>query len=168
MRRTIVSLLLIVVAVTGCAHVAEPDAAGKARDAAALAEVLPVLEELGVTHWRDQDWCTDFVDRAGHFLRSDEPDNCNPLGDAVSAFSDEATADFDRIRSALVASGVSVVEVYRPSADPRTTIFDLRAGAFDRFSYVHDPGYQPQENLENEWVATPIDEDWYFVWEDWN
>ena len=168
MRGTLVSLVLVAASVAACFHVAQPDAARKSRDGAALAELLPVLDELRVTNWRDQDWCTDFAYRGGHFLRSDDPDNCNPFGDAVAPFSDAASADFDAVRAALRASGVSVRAIYRPAAVPGQTVFNLIAGDFDRFSYVHEPGFSPPENIENEWIATPIDRDWYFMWEDWN
>jgi hypothetical protein len=155
MRRTLVSLILVAASVAACFHVAQPGAARKSRDVAALAEVLPVLDELRVTNWRDQDWCTDFAYRRGRFLRSDDPDNCNPFGDVAAPFTDAATADFEAVRSAVRASGVSVREIYRPAAVPGQTGFDLIAGSFDRFSYVHEPGFELPDNLENEWVATP-------------
>ena len=167
-RSTIALLVVVVVLATGCIHATQPDADRRARDVAALSGVLPLIGELGVSEWRDDDWCRDFVYDRGHFMTSDEPDNCNPMDGPAKPFDPAAQADFERVAAAFRNAHVPIGEIYRPPADPGATDFDLRAGAFDRFSYVHDPGYPPQENIENEWVATPIDTDWYFVWEDWN
>jgi hypothetical protein len=167
-RSTIAFLAVVAFLFAGCIHATEPNADRKARDVAALAAVLPLIDELGVSEWRDDDWCRDFVYDRGHFMTSDEPDDCNPMGGPPEPFNANAQADFDRVAAAFRDAHVPIREIYRPPVDPGTTDFDLRAGSFDGFSYVHDPGYPPQENIENEWVATPIDANWYFVWEDWN
>jgi len=134
----------------------------------ALTAVIAEVDALGVTDWRDDDWCRDFVYRGGHFMRSDDPEACSPLDAAAQPFNAAAQADFDRIDQALREAHVPIREVYRASLPSDELIFDLRAGSFDRFSYVYDPGYSMPETIEGEWIPTAIDADWYFVWEDWN
>ena len=163
-----ISLLLVTLFASGCVHATQPDADRRALDSTALAAVLPLIDELRVSEWRDDDWCRDLVYNGGHFMTSDQPDNCNPVDGPAKPFNTAAQAAFDRVAAALHDANVPVREIYRPPIDPGSTDFGLRAGSFDSFSYVHDPGYPPQENVDNEWVATPIDRDWYFVWEDWN
>ena len=86
-------------------------------------------------------------------------------------FDDASSAASPGIRDLLDASGVSFSDVhaYRDDAGNVTRFeFTLRAGAFDRFSYVYDPGAPLPEELPGELEYWRIDADWYFVWEDWN
>jgi hypothetical protein len=169
----IVSILLVAaLTLAGCLNTAEPDANRQARDAAELAAVLPLIEDLGLTSYRNQDWCRNIAYSGGRFSDNLEDETCRLFGLPRRPFTPEAQDALRRVESALAETSVDVysVSVWKPddAAPNGRTEFDVVGGVFDRWRYVHAPGYRGLTNWPNEWVETAIDDDWYFVWEDWN
>lgn len=146
-----------------------------ADDVQKLAATFPVLEALRVRGFRNQDWCR-FIDYPrGAFTNlpaGDDSGTCNLFDGKALAFDDAAKADFDEVRQALDASGVlgNWVLYITYDADGRLNgaDFAVQGGAFDRWTYVYDPGGAVPEEIPNEEEYDVINDDWYFKWEDWN
>ena len=128
------------------------------------------MDHLVLTQFADRSWCRGIVFQRGAFSTVNDDSSC--IYQVVPrAFDDEATSAFADVRRALDATGVSVsdVSVQRDMAGSAVRVeFSLRAGAFDRFSYVFEPGAPLPEEMPGEVDYTRLDADWYFEWEDWN
>ena len=122
-----------------------PDSAAKARDVGRLAAVVPLIDEIGLRSYRDQDGCR-AIDYAGGVFVSDLSgttcDFIDPLG---VPFTDQADKEFERVRRSLADTGVGVFSVYTVDAygDPaglaggnRQVVFDLVERAVGRWAYV--------------------------------
>jgi hypothetical protein len=176
MRRSIAALpILLAFLLAGCIHAGRPSAERMTDDVQKLAATFPVLEEVRVRGFRNQDWCR-FIDYPrGAFTNlpsGDDSDTCNLFDGKALAFDDAAKADFDRVRQELDASGVHgdwVLNVtYNAGGQLNGAEFAVQGGAFDRWSYVYDPGGTMPEDIPDEEEYAPINGDWYFWWEDWN
>jgi hypothetical protein len=170
-RRTIAILAVVAILVTACIHASEPSLDEMAGDTDALVtSVLPVLDDLGVRNWRDQDWCKNMAYAGGQFTTNAAASNCDYFDGPAGAFTDGAESDFARLRSAIRDAHVPVLVISRSEVigGQGQITFDVAAGMFDRFSYVYQPGYDPGALPECDCVTTAIDQDWYFVNDDWN
>lgn len=167
--------LVVTVIAGGCVSSSQPDADEMARDVAHLQEAFPVLEELRVRGFRDQDWCRFIEYPPGAFTsdHSAETSTCNLFDGTPQSFDDAANADFDRVNAALGRTGVSTYLVwwieYDSAGRMKSAEFDLPAGlGGGRWSYIYDRGGSMPEDDLGESVYTKINDDWWFWWEDWN
>jgi hypothetical protein len=152
---------------------AEPDAAQKKKDVEVLPQTFSTLEALRVEVYRNQDWCKNIVYQRGKFSNHlEESSTCNLFQGTPLPFDAQAQNDFDRVAQAVAATGVhlSLIDdlAYSPAGTLVRANFHLVA-SFARFSYVYSPGYgtlPPDDPRERE--HTRINDDWYFVWVDWN
>lgn len=170
MKHGIVALLLGV-STAACFHLPEPNAVEMARAADELERVLPLLDELGVQEYRNQDWCRTLDYRGGAFSTNLESSTCNLFEETPVEFTEQGDRDFNAVRAALAGTGVRIRMVSRlPAIDEwkARTEFNAIGGDFDSWYYVYESGYVPHETIEGEWVPTWIDADWFFVWMDWN
>lgn len=146
-----------------------------ALDVANLKSSFPTLEDLRVTGFRDQDWCR-FIDypRGAFTTKPDGSDAgaCNLFSGPALPFDHQAEADFQTVRRALSDAGMRGKWVTWVQFDAggriKSAQFDVNGGAFDRWTYVFDRGGPMPESMPAEEVYTPINDDWYFWWEDWN
>src|SRR5262245_21899051 len=167
--------IALALVVAGCVHAGRPDADRMARDVEKLQSAFPVLEELGVRGFRNQDWCR-FIDYPrGAFTNlpdGDNSDTCNLFDGKGLAFDNAAKADFERVRGTLDQTGVHgdwVLNVtYDGAGQLKGAEFAVQGDAFDRWTYVYEPGGAVPEDMPGEEEYTPINADWYFWWEDWN
>jgi hypothetical protein len=135
-----------------------PDSAAKARDVGRLATVVPLIDELGLRSYQDQDGCRSIEYRAGVFVNDLSGTTCNFIDSAGVAFTDQAQQDYERIRRSLADTGVGVFRVY---AEEAYIVFDLVERAVGRWAYVYEPGHEPAVGATD--TYTDIDHDWYFM-----
>ena len=149
-----------------------PSAAEQIRAAAALRRVFPILEELRVTDYRNQDWCKNLAYARGWFSSNLESSTCNLFNEVPIGFDSEAQADFRRVARALRDSGVSVDTVgpvqYDSAGRVARAHFFFAEGGYESESYVFDPSAPLPEDSPGEATFTRIDQDWYLAVEDWN
>jgi hypothetical protein len=160
----------------GCGGMSKaPSPDEMAKDSAALQQVFPVLEELDVTGFRNQDWCRYLTYSRGKFVFTDSPDNadtCMFEGNG-QPFDDAATRDFQAVSDALGKTDLTVqiadyIE-FDAAGHVSTATFDLESAGFSGYwRYIYEPGAPLPEDMESELLSTRIDPDWYFQWEDWN
>ncbi len=146
----------------------EPDKVRIVRDVGALKAVLPLMEELQLASYRQNDWCHELWYSGGAYWT--DPD-CVAYGDPITPFPPEAEQVFERVQKALDASGVWVVSVsaeYGADGHLSWAEFDLNPAPwrFDRWSYLYQTGFPP-ESMPGEDVFTPIEPNWYYHWGDW-
>lgn len=157
-----------------CIHATVPDTDQMARTAAALQGALPALQDLHVEGVRTQDWCQ-FIDypRGAFTNIVDRDSTCNLFTKPPGPFDDTATADYDRVKAALEATGVSIQIVwnveYDASGQITTAEFDVTAGMYDRFSYRYDRNNTLSlEPNPDTIVIEQVNDQWWFLSEDWN
>jgi len=163
-------LLACALLVAGCIHANRPTPEQMSRDVIALEGVIGELVALEVTQFADRDWCRGIDYAAGSHSTVTDDSGCL-FGATPATFDDASLAAFKDVRDTLDATGVAVsdVTVWRDASGIVTKVeFTLRAGMFDRFSYVFEPGAPLPEEMPHEEEYTRIDPDWYFWWEDWN
>jgi hypothetical protein len=157
--------------VAGCIGPIEPDADQKARDVSRLATAFPVLEELEIRGFRNQDWCRFLDDPRGQFTSNPESSTCNLFTGGPDPFDEKAQTDFDRVSAALRDTGVAVQMVWWLDYDDAGAIsyaqFVIDHAANNSWTYVYDPDGEMPEDIEGEEVYTRIDANWYFWWEEW-
>jgi hypothetical protein len=164
---------LVVIVAGGCVPARQPEADRMARDVAHLQEAFPMLEELRVRGFRNQDWCR-FIDYPPDAFTNDaNASTCNLFDGPPKAFDDAANADFERVKTGLGKTGVGTDIVswieYDDAGRMKSAEFDLQASGFGgRWSYIYDRGGVMPEDDPGESVYTKINNDWWFWWEDWN
>jgi hypothetical protein len=171
--KRVVVCLVIAFLVAGCVHASVPSSDEMARDADHLESVFSTLEQLRVSGFRDQDWCQ-FIDypRGSFSNLLDFENTCNLFTSPPQAFDETASADFERVKNALRDSGADTV-IARIEYDDvgHITIagFDINAGAFDRFSYLYDRDNTVSKEPNPDTIVTEqINQQWWFMSEDWN
>ena len=135
-----------------------PDSAAKAREVARLAPVVPLVEELGLRSYQDQDGCRSIEYRAGVFVNDLSGTTCDVIDPAGVAFTEQAQKDFESLRRSLADTGVGVSRVY---AEDAYILFELVERAVGRWAYVYEPGHEPASEAADTYAD--IDHDWYFM-----
>ena len=147
-----------------------PDGAAKSRDVGRLAAVVPLIDELGLRRYRDQDGCRSIEFRGGVFgngLSGTTCDFIDPIGAPVT---DAAEKAFHQVRQSLAEAGVGVNQVYAEEAyvdsdgamsSNRQIVFGLVERAVGRWAYVYEPGHEPAGEATDTYAD--IDRDWYFM-----
>jgi hypothetical protein len=139
--------------------------------AARLDEVRADLDAIGLEVFRNLDWCTNIVYARGAFSSKPQDPTCNLFDSDPQPFDAQAEAAFAAlVREFEIAQvGVQAIKRWPPSAtEGGRLVFDLSSGSNVGWSLVFSPGYELPESDPGEWVPYPIDDDWYFVWTDWN
>lgn len=128
---------------------------------------MPIIEDLGVRNYRDLDWCRNLNYARGAFSDNLADPSCNLFDRDAAPFDAAAAADFDRILRSFdrFPSEVLAVDVVTTAEGERVT-FSIAAPGEQKWAYVFEPRYELPSAIPDEWVPTPIDRDWYFVWED--
>jgi hypothetical protein len=146
-----------------------PDQSARARDVARLARVIPLIDQLGLRSYRNEDGCRSIESPAGLYVSDLSGTICDFIDPSGVAFTAAAEQDFERIRQALAETGVGVFSVYTVDADPdnggggrRQVVFDLVERAVGRWAYVYEPGHVPAPSAPSDTYAD-IDENWYFM-----
>jgi hypothetical protein len=153
--------------ISGCG---QPSQSQKQKHVARLPACFNVLESLQVTAYRNQDWCRNMAYRRGKFSSNNDR-ACNLFEGTAQAFDRQAQQDFDTVSRAIAATGVrldliSDIKYGRNGKLKRAEFHLAKAG---RHSYIYSPGYgKPPPNVRFERTYTPLNEDWYYIWEDWN
>lgn len=161
----------VALTVVACGNTSIPSAPERSNAAAALSAAIPALSDAGVANYRNLGWCRNINYRRGAFSDNSDDSACNLFSGPASSFDATATSDFEAVRAALEQSGIKVLGVDLfdvAGASGARMIFDVAGGSSERWSYVYEPGYTLPKDTPTEWVATPIDKDWYFVWQDTN
>jgi len=137
---------------------------------------LSTLEALRVTEYRNQDWCKNIGYSGGIFTDNNESSTCNLFGpdvedEDIPAFTPEASQAFEEVASALSEKGVSVRIISAHFDEEGALIaaaFTIEAGQRDGWVYAYQPGYEPlPEDIPTQTRYTPINADWYFIWDEW-
>lgn len=162
--------VIVAVTITCSACGGEPSASQRRRDVSNLTQTFPVLEEYQVEAYRNQDWCKNIAYQRGKFSNTDRT-TCNLFQGDPSEFDTQAQADFDTVAAAIAKSRVKLYYISGFQYDAQEKLIRAEfhlSGDFNRYSYIYEPGYSLPEDLAYERHHTAIDENWYFVWEDWN
>lgn len=136
-----------------------------------LEDLFPRLEKMGVTGFRNQDWCQ-VLALNGQAFANTEVSTCNFVTTLPTRkFTPVATEKFEEVVRILSDAKLNVLAI--SSIQVTNGKFD---GAvfhkncfFCRTRYVFQPGYgSAPEDVPNEIWHTPINQNWYRVEEDWN
>ncbi len=162
--------ILLIGLLCGCAgH--KKQASDYAQDTAALEEIFPVLEASEVTAFRYQDSCKVLSYTRGSFANPNESTCIYAATETPEVFDIAAEDDLENIWQQVKStrSGVYIISDIQFDAADKLIYgeFDC-SGGFTRQRYVFDPGYTLPEDLPGERWHTRIDDDWYYINEDWN
>lgn len=147
-----------------------PDAAAKSRDVQLLATVIPLIDEIDLRSYRDEDGCRAIEYPGGIYINDLSGKVCTYIEPEGVAFTDQAQKDFERVRRSLANCGVGVFSLYAVDADVdpdgatsrnRQIVFDLVERAVGRWAYVYEPGHEPASPATDTYAD--IDQDWYFM-----
>jgi hypothetical protein len=169
MRIPVISILAVTVLLAGCA--VSPETEQRKADVANLPKCFSVLESLDVLAYRNQDWCKNIWYRRGKFSHQTDPaDTCNLFPGTPQPFDAPALTDFESVTAAVATTGVRLYYISDLAYDARGKLnhaeFHLAAG---QYTYVYSPGYRKlPEDMPRERKHSRIDQDWYYIWEDWN
>lgn len=118
--------------------------------------------------YRNQDWCQNIAYQYGKFSNT-ERSTCNLFQGKPKAFDVRASNDFKTVAEAASSTGV-----------PLYLILDLKYSKQGKLNqakfhltncscyYVYSPNYHKlPEDIPNERRYTIINQDWYFVQQDW-
>jgi hypothetical protein len=166
------SLTLIAIAaiISSCGK-SEKTASDYVRDTTALETLFPLLEGDQVTAIRHQDWCQVIGYKRGVFVHSTDGERPHPATRDATDFDPTAKSDLERIWKRIEASGtgVYIISDVKFNASGRVIHGEFDCGGnFIQQSYVFDPGYSLPTDLHNQRWHTKINNDWYFILEDWN
>jgi hypothetical protein len=164
-------LLAVTIAIVGLAIVRYtpiPDSGAMARDVQRLAGVVRVVDEIGLTNYRDEDGCQTIAYRGGEYITDLTGMKCDYIPDDGSLFTDAARTDFERVRRSLADTGVGVIgmyvmDAYEPDAggNNRQIVFDLVERTPAAWSYVYEPGHGASTDAPAGFVE--VDANWFFV-----
>lgn len=154
----------LVIACMGSKPVPAP--AEMAAEAERLKQVLPLLEDIGVTGFTAEDGCTWITYARGSFF--DGGESCQPGG--AGPFDDIARADHARVLDALEATRAPTRRMNGATIGPdgrlRTARFVHSAHPFpDFWEYLYDPGdVEPKvDGGRLEVRHTRVNAGWWFV-----
>ncbi len=135
-----------------------------------LSSSLRILERYQVKAYRDQSWCKNVVYARGQFSNNLEQTTCNLFAGQPVPFDTQAQADFDAISTQLSGTGLLYITEAEYDEAGRLSYAQFHLdGRPIRSSYIYAPGYGVlPESLPNEMEYSPINEDWYYQWMDWN
>ena len=143
-----------------------PDPAQMAAEAGRLEQVLPLLEELGVTGFTAEDGCAWVIYARGGFF--DGGESCQPGG--AGPFDDIARADHARLLEAIEAAGAPTRRLLNATigSDGRLSaaLFLHSAHPFPSYwTYLYDPGnVEPKvDGGRLEVRHTRVNAGWWFV-----
>jgi hypothetical protein len=128
---------LVLVVATACISV------GPARvEPSDLELSFPVLARLGVTAYRDQDWCKVLAYARGSFSETTEHSTCDLFQGRPSKFDSQAQADFEQVRATLIERGIapSYVTVEYLNGAVLTAVFEVGCGGCDVGRYIYEAG----------------------------
>jgi len=128
---------LVLVVATACTSV------GSARvEPSDLELSFPVLARLGVTAYRDQDWCKVLAYARGSFSETTEHSTCDLFQGRPSKFDPQAQADFEQVRATLIETGISpsYVTVEYLDGAVLTAVFEVGCGGCDVGRYIYEAG----------------------------
>lgn len=137
-----------------------------------LPKAFDILEKYQVTAYRNQDWCKNIAYSRGRFTNETKSTCTYLLQGAAEPFDGQAHKDFKAIAREIAGSGVGLYSIeaiqYDTSGQLVMARFNLK-GLFNRRAYVYAPGYKElPEDMPHELTYTALNQDWYYVWEDWN
>lgn len=162
MRPLLIGLLLTV-SLTACAGSRDPQA-----DVERLTSTLPVLQQLKVENYRNQDWCKNIAYPQGKFSNNRQSPTCNLSNETFQPFTEPANQAFGQVASAIQQTQVPLYAVaidYGSDGSIRRARFSLTQPG----GYVYEPGYKTlPESLPDELEYQPVNQDWYRYWQDWN
>ena len=138
---------------------------------ARLSALFPRFEELHLIAYRKQDWCSVLETKSGSFA-TNERETCTYIATtAPKPFTPEARQELADLAGAVESafSRVYIIDrvIYSPEGKLTRAEFDFSA-PFSRHSFVYEPGYTLPTDMGGEMQFKRIDENWYYVWEDWN
>lgn len=138
----------------------------------ALAEATSSLSPLGVTQFRDLTGCRLITYARGSFATDGSNPACNPTSAPAVPFDAQADQDYAMVRFILNSSGLTIrtLMTYPDGAagGVPSRVFDVANPSNENWSFVYQPGYVLPEVVPGESEPQSIDEDWYFIWQDWN
>jgi hypothetical protein len=167
-RRILLAVPFAIVGLAIVRYTPAPDSGAMTRDVQRLAQVVAVVDEVGLTNYRDEDGCQSIAYRGGEYISDLTGTMCEFTPNDGSLFTDGASADVERVRRSLADTGVGVIgmyvmDAYEPDAggNNRQIVFDLAERTPDAWSYVYEPGH-------SSWTDSPagiveIDANWFFV-----
>jgi hypothetical protein len=162
----IVAVLATVAAVAACLPAASaPGPRQMALEAERIQRIMPLLDELGVTQFTNEDGCAWLIYARGGFYEGG--DSCQPGG--ARPFDALARADHARIVDALASNGAPTRRINGGRLGPDGRLLMARfvhsAHPFpDYWEYLYDPDdLEPKvEGGPMEVEYTRIDGDWWF------
>ncbi len=173
----VLGAVLLAATLTGCINAALPSSDEMASVAGRLQGVFPTLEKLQVDTWRDQDWCRMIDYPGGSFSNLLDGDDgsatCNLFEPPARPFTDQASADFDRIERAFREAGTNVWLAWWITYDEQGRVtaveFDVAAGLADAWSYLYSrDGPVDAEAWTQAAAFRQVNDHWWFVADDWN
>jgi hypothetical protein len=106
---------------------------------------FPVLARLGVTAYRDQDWCKVLAYARGSFSETTEHSTCDLFQGRPSKFDSQAQADLEQVRAALIERGIvpSYVTVEYLNGAVQTAVFEVGCAGCGIGRYIYESGGVP-------------------------
>jgi hypothetical protein len=167
-RRVALGLFLLFMGLVGLRATPVPDATARSREVQSLATVIPLIDEIDLRSYRDENGCRAIEYRAGIFISDLGGKICPYIEPSGITFTDESNEDYQRFRQSLANCHVAVFSVYVVDAyDPnaggnnRQIVFDLIERAVGRWAYVYEPGHERAAAATDTYID--IDQDWYFI-----
>jgi hypothetical protein len=133
--------------------------------ARALAGTFPMIAELQVRDWRNQDWCRNIAYARGVFSETDNPDTCNLFEGSARPFDDQARADFERLSRVIGATGLGVMYGDFDVDQGKVTraAFVMPCPKCDRRVFAYEPGNTREADPDLGQRTTIIDSNWFVV-----
>jgi hypothetical protein len=106
---------------------------------------FPVLTRLGVTAYRDQDWCKVLAYGRGSFSETIEHSTCDLFQGPPSEFDSQAQVDFGVVRQTLIGKGISpsYIEVDYLGGAVHTAVFEVGCRGCEIGRYLYESGGPP-------------------------
>jgi hypothetical protein len=167
-RRVALGFFLAFIGLVGLRSTPVPDATARSRDVESLETVIPLIDEIDLRSYRDENGCRAIEYRAGIYINDLRGKTCTYIEPSGVAFTDQAQKDYKRFRRSLANCDVGVFSVYVVDAyeadaggNGRQIVFDLVERAVGRWAYVYEPGHERASPATDTYAD--IDQDWYFM-----
>jgi hypothetical protein len=163
--------LLIAVLLISCNS--KPSPSQQVGDVAKLPSSFPVIERLQLVAY-GTDAQEIFHYRRGGLSKSGSSrtyfDAETRTQKSFPPFDAQAQADLTALEDAIAKTGVRITGIsgLKYDSEGKIVFAEFHLSDFVRFHYVYSPNYKPLPTSNRDSKYTRINDDWYFVVEDWN
>jgi hypothetical protein len=162
-------IILIIIFTSSSCDISTGDKLQRVKE---LESIFPILAKYKVQAYRNQDWCKNIYYGKGKFSNNNKQSTCNLFTGQAEEFNEQANIDFQIIGKALRTINLNILYFdikYDENNNIKYAEFNIDCLKCSRDSFVYSFNYTNlPENQGKELQYLKINNNWYYLTEDWN